>query len=400
MPQSEIVPCCRYQKNKEKYAISFKDGYNLLWKDLRQKAINGEKIQGCWRCYQEEELGGKSMRTCALDSESNSDQEVPYRSQQEIDYTDTKLEFLEIQTGRYCNLKCRSCGPNLSTTWDEDLDNNHKAVENFYGGDIDLYHQIKKLPKTNQEIADISYEVVKDLKNVKATGGEPFLNDQFQIFLANLVKWDLAKNISIEVFTNCSFFPKHTFRKLLPYFKKVKVTLSLDGIGTRAEFLRKGSQWPKVLETANSWKSFASENSNVFISISHTVSIFNVLYLKEFIDWMESFFAKEKLSNKFSFDMTIAQTPTYLSIRNFNNRVRKNILNFLSNDFEDISRYPYIKKDIKKVLLVLQQNSITDNKREFIEKAYLFDTIRNEDWKETFPELEKIIGVNIYETVA
>ena len=49
MPQSEIVPCCRYEKTKDtKYATSFEDGYNLLWKDLKQKAINGEKIQGCW----------------------------------------------------------------------------------------------------------------------------------------------------------------------------------------------------------------------------------------------------------------------------------------------------------------------------------------------------------------
>lgn len=387
MPQSEIVPCCRYERSKDEYETSFKNGYNSLWKDLRKKAINGEKIQGCWRCYQEEDAGMKSMRTGALSSESDPDQEIPYRSQQEIEYQSTKLEFLEIQTGRYCNLKCRSCGPNLSTTWDEDLDKSDMVIKNFYGNDVDRYDQIKRLPKTNKGIANIPYDIVKDLKNIKATGGEPFLNDQFQIFLANLVEWDLAKNISIEVFTNCSFFPKDAFRKLLPYFKKIKVTLSLDGIGPRAEFLRKGSQWPKVLESANGWKKCMADHQSIHISISHTVTIFNVLYLKEFITWMESFFKKEILQNRFEFDLHLAQTPEYLSVYNFDNKVKKNISTILSNDFDN-SKDSYISK----ILSVLKKDNVKNIEQEFFEKTKLFDTIRNENWRQTFPELAEVLG--------
>ena len=50
--------------------------------------------------------------------------------------TQPKLEYLEIESGRYCNLKCRSCGPNLSSSWDEDVKNNDKVLTNFFGSNL------------------------------------------------------------------------------------------------------------------------------------------------------------------------------------------------------------------------------------------------------------------------
>ena len=128
-----------------------------------------------------------------------------------------------------------------------------------------------------------------NLKNIKATGGEPFLNDQSQIFLSNLVEWNLAKNISIEIFTNCSFFQR-AVQKFITHFKNVKMNLSLDAIGNRAEFIRKGSAWSKVLDSLHKWIDVRLNNKNVSVVLGHTLTVYNVIYLKEFIQLIESVF--------------------------------------------------------------------------------------------------------------
>ena len=143
VPDGAIVPCCRYSSEEyDKYPKSFDKGYDDIWNDIRKKALEGKQISGCWRCYHDEKLGLKSMRQGALETAN----EINYDYKTNPDYNETELEFIEIQTGRYCNLKCRSCGPKLSTTWDEDLDNNNKVIQNFFGNNAQDYIDIKLKP--------------------------------------------------------------------------------------------------------------------------------------------------------------------------------------------------------------------------------------------------------------
>lgn len=396
VPDSSIVPCCRYKDDMAKdHPKSFSDGYKNIWETIRKKSLDGKKIKGCWRCYQDEEAGIKSMRQSAIDTNS----EISYDYKENPKYSETQLEFLEIQTGRFCNLKCRSCGPKLSTSWDEDLDKNNDLVKNFFGNEQHEYINIKQLPKTNQSLSSIEYNTVRHLKNVKATGGEPFLNDQFQTFLSNLVKWDIAKNIHLEVFTNCSFFPKDQYRKLIPKFKSARVDLSLDAIEQRAEFLRKGSEWKNVMDSATKWVEVSQDHPNVSVVIGHTLTIYNVLYLKEFINWIADHFPKEIITNDF-LDLHLAQTPTYLSLSNLSvdnqskikgivSQHKKQLISKHSNNKVMLS---IIEKSYNKISKGLNYAS-NDLSIEFFKKAKLLDDVRNENWRTTFPELAEVIHV-------
>tara|TARA_B100001248_G_scaffold261430_1_gene252610 strand:+ start:20537 stop:21787 length:1251 start_codon:yes stop_codon:yes gene_type:complete len=395
VPDGSIVPCCRYKDDGQVYPKSFDKGYKKIWETIRNKSLNGKKIKGCWRCYQDEEAGIKSMRESAIDTNS----EISYDYNKDPKYSETELEFLEIQTGRFCNLKCRSCGPKLSTTWDEDLDKNESLIKNFFGNEHHEYITIKQLPKTNESLSSIKYDTVKHLKNVKATGGEPFLNDQFQTFLSNLVKWDLAKNIHLEVFTNCSFFPKEQYRKLIPQFKSAKIDLSLDAIGERAEFLRKGSQWKKVMDSATEWVKVSQQHLNVSVVIGHTLTIYNVLYLKEFINWIADHFPKEIITKDF-LDLHLAQTPQYLSLSNFSSNNQSKIKEIVQQHKKQlISTHnnnevilSIVEKSYSKVSKGLNYIS-NDLSNEFLEKANLIDDVRSENWRTTFPELAEVIHV-------
>ena len=141
---------------------------NNIWNDVRQQALQGKEISGCWRCYHDEKLGIKSMRQSALETTN----EISYDYTVDPNYNETELEFLEIQTGRYCNLKCRSCGPKLSTTWDEDLDKDDRVIQNFFGNNTQHYIDIKSkstLSKLTSPSLELHEELLADVSSIRMT---------------------------------------------------------------------------------------------------------------------------------------------------------------------------------------------------------------------------------------
>ena len=71
---------------------------------------NGEKPAGCWKCYNDEELGQKSMRQSVNESRLGPHTEL-------IETDDTQLKPLQIKllSGASCNLACRMCQSHVSS---------------------------------------------------------------------------------------------------------------------------------------------------------------------------------------------------------------------------------------------------------------------------------------------
>lgn len=409
------VPCCRFDvrehpTNEQDYFEEHESdirNYNKNFYDsIRQKMINGEMIPGCHKCYKEEQMLGTSMRTESIKEFQNYDEQ---EAKKKLNYgpigkletiQQPELTYLEIQSGRYCNLKCRSCGPGLSTSWDEDLVSSD-VLTNFFGPNKHfLANKLAEAPSTNIDLDLLTYDDCLKLTGIKITGGEPFLTDTVTSFLTKLNDWGLAKNISIEVFTNCSFFPKAKYREILPNFRLVTVCLSLDAVEQRAEFIRKKSKWQVVEKVAKFWNDFSLEHSTIKINISHTVSIFNVMYFYEFLKWAEQKFQDQIDSSNFDYliEYHFVSSPTYLFIGNFSDSAKKNIVSHIDDlsiksENELVNKYSkklYKKyvEDVKKIMAKQNKNT-TD---EFKEKTAMFDKIRKENWQQVFPELVEVVN--------
>ena len=433
-----VTPCCRFDDSEslsvEPVTKVQESGspfiFNDIWSVSRKKVLNGETIPGCHKCYRQEEEGNMSMRTSAIKNFKETELLMHYDAKAEKglaltsrgpsglkdNISNVRLEYLEIETGRYCNLKCRSCGPNLSTSWDEDLVKDKRAEVNFYGNDIKQFKSKQLLPKINLILSNLTYDDCKHLKELKVTGGEPFLSDAFLKFLSNMVEWNLAENIILDIFTNCSFFPKEKYRDMLPKFKNVLINLSLDAISDRAEFMRKKSKWNIVEQVSTYWEKLALESLSVNLAISHTVSIFNVLYFEEFILWCNKHFDSKTLQESplSSFLQAIpVYGPLYLCVTNFSDSSKDKIVQQLeqqwervkaqllsSNVIENKKFWWYINvEDSYKKLIKYVKGPMTKEyegqegcKKEFIEKTEMFDEIRNENWKEVFPELVEMLN--------
>ena len=204
---NEVFPCCRF-----KYPVQKFDGdlqsilHSSEYESLRKDSESGIKIDGCQKCYYEESIGTYSIRNFFNDN---------YSTEQ------VNLEFLEIGFDNICNLTCDGCSPYFSSSWAKKLN-------------------LEKIVKTTVEINHIPDTVNKIL----FLGGEPFMTSRH---LKLLNKISDKQNVAVEYNTNGTFLLDDATIQELAQFKRVKITLSIDGYGELNDAVRQGSNWDSIL---------------------------------------------------------------------------------------------------------------------------------------------------------
>ena len=404
-PNGSVKPCCRYTGDSEYVdnPIEFKE----LYSTPRDNMANGIWDNGCLRCKVEEDSSNTSMRTSSLLPYDKFNRSVKPNSPE----IKGVLTYLEITTGRYCNLKCRICDPVLSTSWDEDLEASDHLVKWFYGNN-EAWEQDKAIPKTIDTMLNLSKDDCKYLNEVKVTGGEPFLSEYLAEFLQRLVDWGFAKNITLDIFTNATFIPKNKYIKNFNKFNTVFLNMSLDGIGKRGEFMRKKSNWSKVEEAVAWYCKLHNENKNIYIGVSHTQSLYNVLYYREFIDWCTMYIDKSILNDKESFFLNTARLsePSHLSVYCLNNKQKTRLLELIDEDFNSFNfadegvsskwqnQVWHSLTELKNSLQTLDLAHIMDSLittsalANFNKHERVVDVVRQENWETVFPKLKEFLN--------
>lgn len=293
-PSGQMKPCCRFEFHNQEYKTSagghLFDEHNLnngstlsssqnseLWESIRQKLLNNEAVGGCSKCYAEETKTGFSMRTDENNIRNNGKQDGPDR-----DVSKPIIEYLEMTFGNYCNLKCRTCNADLSSTWWEDenqLVSSGKYPDRFY-----------YLNRQGHKVVNVPFNWQKEdfvnVKEIKFTGGEPMIHPDFLKLMDMLIEMDVAKNIKLDVFTNCSWSPGEKYRSRLRKFKSIVLSLSIDGTGKINEYIRHPSKWETVDAAVTEWLALEHANRQaVQVIWNPTVNIYNIAYLGDMVDW-------------------------------------------------------------------------------------------------------------------
>lgn len=420
-PNGQIKPCCRFDFVHEDYInrdwILGKDDnyhtfnrYNIsngtalteamtsdLWNDIRKKMLNGDRVSGCRKCYAEESVNSSSMRIHEnyLRNDNVQDRLVN-------DTADLKIKYLEMTFGNYCNLKCRTCAGDLSSTWHEE----EELIANFYPG---RYSSIKILNiPFNWKPEDFMH-----IEEIKFTGGEPMIHPDFIKLLDMLIDIDMSKKISLDVFTNCSWNPGEKFLNRLDKFRQVNISLSVDGIGNTNDYIRTPSKWETVDKVVDSWLLQESKNADKFrITWNPTINIYNILEIYEMILWWDN---KQNLhfpeSNWPHLDgknlnddqpvsglkliFNILQDPKYLSINNLPTSIKKIVEHKIKLIFE---RYELLSTNgnSKKEIFIKKLNAIKGALNASLDDAMLnlfadytadLDRLRNQSLQHSIPNL-------------
>ena len=139
--------------------------------------------------------------------------------------------------------------------------------------------------------------------------------------------------------------------------------LSLDDVGQRNNYIRHLSKWEKVLETFDWLTGLENVNTNMMC----TVSNLNVYYLKEYFE-----FYKNK-TNYIS--LNFVNDPDYYDIRNLPLKAKEEVIAKFNNT------------ELKAWLMQDGQNSLD----KFLQHTDSLEIIRNQSFKETFPEWNDIL---------
>ena len=156
-----VNPCCNMaspvdpdplQTNKNIHN-NVEELFNLpQLQNIRTEMLEGKYPQACQGCYNAEKTMGNSPRLM-LDTA-----------------VDNRLEWLDIHLGNKCNLRCRMCHPALSNQLNKDAELFEKNGYKYWWSSI---------PDIEPHDIRILYPVLKDITNIRVSGGEPLLSNQF-----------------------------------------------------------------------------------------------------------------------------------------------------------------------------------------------------------------------------
>lgn len=355
-PQGEISPCCkfvnRFYKTKvpnindttiEEYLA------NPILQEVKKNFIEDVWPSGCERCKIEEDNGIESRRIA---------EKVRWK-----DHLDNHKErgFItaSIAFGNTCNLTCIICDPTASSKW-------YQEYNKLYGIGIKPNHFYK------ENFVDNFYSQTPNLIHLDIPGGEPLLSgvNQQQELLSKFCNDGKAENISLHYFTNCTKFPDEVWLNLWSQFKQVELQLSIDGIGNRFEYLRYPGIWSDVETNALRYQELANKQNNIKLSISSTVSAYNIAYLDELIEW--------SIANGFNIPwLGRVHNPKHLRPSVWKNNGKNYILDKLKNSKYDLS--PFVS--------LIQNEDDSEQFETFRYRLLRHDQYRKLSFKNTFPEM-------------
>lgn len=363
-----LRPCCKFAQPTEHNEFqlpNMKDGrLDILWNDqkfriLRQAFLDGKQPKECQSCWDEEEAGLRSFRTSWAKDKGVNLAGVDFDSV----YAQTPRS-LDLKLNNVCNLKCRICSPQASSTFLKEYQKRYdiKIIEGSYW-------LSNKIIGTSNE--DVFIDWVNGLNHLEITGGEPFASPENNKLIEFIVNSGKAKNISVVINTNGTLYNKNIMG-LLMNFKHVTIVLSIDDLHHRFEYERYPAQWETVNNTFNHMIELRQDNNNLSLVLGPTISIFNVYFLPEYLEWTE-----ERNVNMY---YNFLHYPSSHSIKNLPNSLKDIVLKrLIDSRFEKVRNF-----------LMLEQES-DDLFFNFTKEVLDLDLIRQQSFVETFSDWGRMI---------
>ncbi len=344
--------------------------------------LEGTPSQFCSYCYKEESVSGQSYRTRVNEEFKNE----LYRAKttKPDGYVDNEsLAYLDVRFSNTCNLKCRSCNAENSTSWYEEYSS------------LIPYDNSKKLSIPSNIIPEIT-SLAENTQKLYFAGGEPLLEIEHYKLLNRLI--DQGKtDILLSYNTNMTTlrFGKWDIIELWKKFRYVQIGVSLDGIGNQFELLRKGANWDIV---KNNILKIKSEVKNSTLNFFPTVGTMNSFHLTRLIEELVNL---EVLTKPAHFEINYLHDPIYLNISILNKSERAELKNhyvsFLSNlkTKVDEELYLYIEKQLNDLVQYMESQDYTQHRTDFQKFTLKLDQFRKEKTVYHFPELFNILYPSI-----
>jgi len=381
-PNGTVRPCCLYAQpivddtgqefnlsRGQKFSIEDTYFSSTMIK-LRQDFREGKQPEGCKKCWKEESVGKRSDRQLYNWVLRDKLYDIDYESES-ID----NITSLDLKLGNLCNLSCRICNTNLSSSWATEILSQLPASIDKKTHPVYLSLRNGEWPKIQESFWNELERLLPNLIYCQFAGGEPLmLPYQFEV-LKKAIELDCAKNITLRYNTNGTKCPELAFN-LWHQFKLVHLDISIDDIGSRFEYQRNGANWNEVVKNIRRFNQ--ERRSNFKTQVTTSVSILNVLYLPEICEWYQS-------ENFDSWWINVVWTPDYC-INNLTQSARELVLNKLTRF--DFGQH---QTQIDVIISMIQSSKPIENPT-FVETIKNIDLLRHQDLRLSHQEIAEAMN--------
>ena len=327
----EVSPCCKYSGHF---------GFVDTLQDINFETLNDvEWPKGCVKCKNNESIGLTSKR----------------QSYNKI-YDKNNDYFLDISLGNYCNLKCRMCDENCSTSW-------HKEAK-LLGRDTPPGFNLSK-----EQIDSIFNKIDTSKKlTIEIKGGEPLMNPNAKFLFTKLK--DL--NARIILITNGTLLPDWLC-EILPDLD-IDFAISVDGVNNTYEYVRGDNtfSWEQCLKNIKKVEELIGTVRFNYVVQNYTINdMLNFDSMFEYITWI------------------VLRNPYYLACNIMPDENKEPI----KNKLEQLKNCP------EGLIDFFMQPCDQKLYRQFIDYSAKLDKFRNQSLLAATPHLVNIEGKTLYESI-
>lgn len=383
-PTGQAYPCCGAEM---RYPVGNTKTHSLqqIWnsaeqKQLRTNMLTEQLSPACNRCYEQEQAGFFSMRKSANKHHGHHISRV-HETQSDGKLERFEMTYWDIRFSNLCNLSCRSCGHIFSSSWYQDQTRlagvewgESNTALNFAGRtEIDMWEQL--VPHLDH------------VEQIYFAGGEPLMMQEHYRILDELER---RQKFDVRLIYNTNFTQiRLKDRSVFEYWKKFKsvaVGASLDAMGARAEYIRKGTRWDLVQRNREQMLAVCPR---VDFYISPTLSIMNAWHLPDFHkDWTQ-----RGLIQAQDLNVNILQDPAHLRLDIAPQAYKQEI----KQKFEEHLNWLRPQDKLQRATVGFESAvnfmMATDNSHllsKFWNKTHQLDSIRKENLLHTLPELSAL----------
>lgn len=377
-PTGEAYPCC-HSEMAHPVGHCKKNTLEEIWQGepmqrLRQDMLSETPNAACARCYEQEQSGFFSGRRSANKHHGHHIKKLQHNP--------FEITYWDIRFSNLCNLRCRSCGHIFSSQWYQDQVKlagpewkMQNSVLNYAGRtDIDMWEQL--LPH------------IDSVEQIYFAGGEPLLMGEHYLILEELER---RERFDVRLIYNTNFtevrLKNRSVFDLWKKFKSVAVGASLDAMGEKAEYIRKGTDWDQVVRNREQMQEICPD---VDFYISPTLSIMNAWHLSDFHrDWVDRGLIRPQDLN-----VNILQDPPHYRIDiapiKYKQRLRVKWEEHLAwlRDQDPLQRATVGFESAIRFMMATDNTHLLDN---FWRRTHQLDDIRNERLLTVMPELEALL---------
>lgn len=327
-------------------------------KEVRKAFLNGQIPLQCHDCFRLESHNIPSDRLANFNFDYINLEEKIQNTKADGSIDPSEINSLELMLSNVCNFTCRTCNVGSSSAW---------ANEHQFIYKTKVENAVRRPFPNPDDTATKVFNLAPNLKRLSFIGGEPLIQAE-HLKLLNMLIDHGRTDMKLCYTTNLSElkFRDQDLIELWKKFDEIYLTISLDGLKEKGEYIRKGFIWEKFQENL---ERISRELTNVTLSCNITASVLNILDMGEIVDYvLAKGFSPSKVK------LSPVKYPMAYSITILPEAVKEKI----KTKYGSYKSQPHIDEQIQGVLNYMFSHDNSDKLPQFFALNDRLDLLRGE----------------------